>query len=287
MRNIRWKQKNGEEASHWVYTPQEAEEKGIQYKEAWRDGEEGDWVLTDDGYVVQILKRGRLNRSSDYYRTCIGVFPGNPKAVMDTVERECRWTLNGKSPEGAQKRTTPMVKQFAEYMASGVIGGKVDPAAIYKSLNPKASDRTAREKSQWLMRRKDVREIISREIAGILEKMGCSKEWLIEQLMEVAVDVDNAGARLGALRELASYHGLHEKKSTETTVKFKGIPQSSLDSASMAIEASHGPIQLPSETADEDLAKLIPRPESVDPDSVEASMEVTLEESGVGFEEDS
>ena len=45
---------------HYVYDNVEEfkKEKGLdtQLVENWRDGEEGDWVLADDGGVVQLLK---------------------------------------------------------------------------------------------------------------------------------------------------------------------------------------------------------------------------------------
>ena len=32
--------------------------------ENWRDGEEGDWVLTDDGYVCQILRKSKIGKDT-------------------------------------------------------------------------------------------------------------------------------------------------------------------------------------------------------------------------------
>ena len=46
----------------------------------WRDGTEGSWVMTDDGQVCQVLRRGELKNSqstgvcNDYVRTAIGTF---------------------------------------------------------------------------------------------------------------------------------------------------------------------------------------------------------------------
>jgi hypothetical protein len=42
-----------EETTFTIYTKEEAEEEGIDYKEDWRDCRPGDWGLSDDKYVIQ------------------------------------------------------------------------------------------------------------------------------------------------------------------------------------------------------------------------------------------
>ena len=40
----------------YVYSSAEVPEE-VNYKEDWRDGNVGDWVKTDDGHVIQVLRR--------------------------------------------------------------------------------------------------------------------------------------------------------------------------------------------------------------------------------------
>ena len=46
----------------------------------WRDGKEGDWIVSDDGQVCQVLKRGELKHRKDskiiknYIRAPLGTF---------------------------------------------------------------------------------------------------------------------------------------------------------------------------------------------------------------------
>ena len=81
---------------HYVYDTVEefqSNHKDIKPKE-WKDNpQEGDWVVADDGGVVQILKRNGISHPNDrknwklnrgYVRTVVGTFLLNNKSKMDT-----------------------------------------------------------------------------------------------------------------------------------------------------------------------------------------------------------
>ena len=60
----------------------------------WRDGTEGNWVVSDDGQVCQVLKRGKLKASrSDkviryYIRVPLGTFVCTDKTRMEGDPRK-------------------------------------------------------------------------------------------------------------------------------------------------------------------------------------------------------
>jgi hypothetical protein len=45
----------GEPKDFIVYTKEEADREGIRYVENWRTANRGDWILTDDDYVMQVI----------------------------------------------------------------------------------------------------------------------------------------------------------------------------------------------------------------------------------------
>jgi hypothetical protein len=59
--------------THYIYTVEEADELGIQYMH-WKDGLTGDWVVSDDGYVLECLlakeyydsRRSKISRYDVY-----------------------------------------------------------------------------------------------------------------------------------------------------------------------------------------------------------------------------
>ena len=87
---------------HRVY---DDEEEFSQYcpnqkaKRNWREGTEGNWVLTDDGQVCEILKRGNLNKSQssgvskEYVRTAIGTFVCKDSEVMEGELRKNMYSI--------------------------------------------------------------------------------------------------------------------------------------------------------------------------------------------------
>ena len=46
----------------------------------WRKGNQGDWILTDDGCICQILKKGKTSKRGIYVRTVCGSFMSSQKS---------------------------------------------------------------------------------------------------------------------------------------------------------------------------------------------------------------
>jgi len=49
----------------FVYRKDEADAKGIEYKEDWREAQPGDWVLTDDDWVGELIYRKPLGKDEE------------------------------------------------------------------------------------------------------------------------------------------------------------------------------------------------------------------------------
>ena len=57
--------KNIKGKTHWLYTTENFVRKyglDVNTLNNWRSGKQGEWVLTDDSYVVQVLKRGTIKK---------------------------------------------------------------------------------------------------------------------------------------------------------------------------------------------------------------------------------
>ena len=86
---------------HSVYDSIDEIPQGIDYKADWRNAIIGDWVLADDGCIIQILRRGEMKtrrgtaKSRAYVGTCTGTFMCTPRTKMDTSKRENVWTISG------------------------------------------------------------------------------------------------------------------------------------------------------------------------------------------------
>ena len=78
---------------HTVFDSTDEVPENIKYLEDWRDGHQSDWVLSDDGCVIKILREGTMLkpkgkvRSVRYIGTCTGTFLVSKKTSMDTSKR--------------------------------------------------------------------------------------------------------------------------------------------------------------------------------------------------------
>ena len=117
-----------------------SDETGLGFEEGdlthnWRDAKQGDWVLADDGRIVQILKRSGITHPNDrknyrlakgWCRTVVGTFLCNDKTKMDTdfSNHPNRYTFSKKikntnSRVRLRKKATKKEKEFAVNMVIG------------------------------------------------------------------------------------------------------------------------------------------------------------------------
>lgn len=208
---------------HEVYTPAEAEERGVEYLIDWRQASEvGQWVLTDDGFVIQVLALGRRTRSGKetlaWVRTATGSFPVNGGKELDTKPRQCRWTFSGKNPS-----SNPHAKRriaFARLVAHGA-----EIMTAYRQTHPKyKNEADARVRAFALLEQEHIKKVIVEELGEVLKKLNLDKEFVLRNMKELAQEADNDSVRLGALKQIGGYVGLDGRTSEEKSTKvFLGI----------------------------------------------------------------
>ena len=126
----------------------------------WRKGEEGDWVLSDDDKIIQLLKVSRdIKHPSDtknykyaygWVRTVVGTFLIHKKTIMDTdfSSHPNRYTFSKKikntgSRVRDRKKVTKKEKIFATNVAVGM-GAVKSYMDAYGELNhDKAKNKAA------------------------------------------------------------------------------------------------------------------------------------------------
>ncbi len=125
----------------------------------WRNANEGDWVIADDGGVVQILKKSDIRHPNDrrnykycqnYVRTVVGTFLCLPKTYMDTdfSQHKNRYTFSKsiKSPNTnfyKRDKATKKEKVFATNVAVGMGAVKSYMDAFSETDSYKAQKKAA------------------------------------------------------------------------------------------------------------------------------------------------
>lgn len=263
MRKVSYRGKDGPE-EHCIYTVDEAAEKGLEPKRNWRDAVAGEWILTNDDQVMQVLKDGRLHNGMRWIRVCTGTFRCSRDEWLTTEPRPNRYTFNGKSP--CYSKVTKANDAFARLTARGM-----EPAVAYKATHPRAGDKHAVKRAQWLLQRKEIREVIAEELGSLMDDLGITDRFILEQFKQVAMDPENANARVSALKELAQMKGMIQKKQATMTAKFRGIPAAAMDAAQLAVQAANAPLEIPQAVSAFDG---LPKPLTIDAESVEIEVAV-------------
>ena len=208
----------------------------------WKQAEEGDWCISDDGKIVQILKKGcfvdKKKRDNDYIRTVIGMFNhrGSSPFVGTIKDEIYRFTKK----TGYQVKTggylTDAKKSFAKYVAHGM-----DPVKAYQKAFPKTiSLDHAERRSTLLLKNKTVRQAVDKEIENLMSEVGITKRYLLETTKDVIDKIDvRDNDKLRAIETLMKISGLlsTEKKvdSVALIQEFSGFTREKLQAFEQGI----------------------------------------------------
>jgi len=200
--------------------------------EDWRSAQVGEWVRSDDGKVMNIIHRWNMtdtsvgmNRKNDFIRTLLGTASTGKytKLAGDPAKSIYRF-INYKKG----KINTVRERNFAKMVAMGA-----KPVNAYLNCYSTNDYGYARQRSLALLREKRIRTMVDKEIELLLDDLGISKTYLLEEMKRV---IDNKKARDGdklrALETLMKISGLlnTEKKSESVALiqEFTGFSKDKL-----------------------------------------------------------
>lgn len=197
--------------------------------ENWRRGQEGDWVLTDDGRVLEILKRAEFksggNKGKEYVRTVCGTFLVLDISVMDSVLRKNPYSFSsGKTPNRVRrdrKHTNVREDIFAGYVAQGM-----EEFKAYMLAFPTENPTHAKREAKLLLGYERIRRKVDEKILEIMEAVGLPKRRLIEigkEILEKKKISDKD--RISMLKEFWKASGITstERRTELTAAVFPGL----------------------------------------------------------------
>lgn len=180
---------------HEIYTEDEAVEREIKFKKTWPEAEAGEWVKTDDGFVLQILKTGALGKRHRWLRTCIGTYPSHGRCTCE--EREDRYTLGG-------KRSNPVriTKRLRVFCALWAMSG--DAIESYKHAYPTANDEGYIEsRVNHVTQAACVQDEMKKHLREIAARVGVDEEYIMSKFKVLADAAEKDSDKLRALENLA------------------------------------------------------------------------------------
>ena len=178
----------------------------------WREGKEGDWVLTDDDYVCQVLRMLKIGKKK-CIRTLCGTFDVNgsykmfgENGIVDNI-----YSFSGKHSFDSD-RLSGKQKLFAQYVARG--DNAID---AYRKAHPDAkSESYIKHRTSSLLKTESVQKMIKKEIKEVLASEGVTPEWIIGKYKTVVDVADRESDCLRALESLTKIAGMFDPQDTKS-----------------------------------------------------------------------
>ena len=230
---------------HIVYDEIDEVPSNLTVLQDWRVAAIGDWVLADDGGVIQILRKGKMltrNKVKEYVGTCTGSFPVKPSVRMDTSRRDNIYSFGGRKAQDALLDRTTNSKHetlFIQYMVSGM-----SLQDAYLKAFPTNQPGYAREKAAELMKLERITKEVKEELKPVLEKLGIDDESVLKDIQAVSKGAEKEDVRLRALFKLSDILDLEDKISTKVTqvtgALFQGFTPDKLEEVERPKELTNG-----------------------------------------------
>ena len=221
----------------------------IKYLVDWRDGHQSDWVLSDDGCVLQILREGTMLkpkgkvRSVRYLGTCTGTFLASKSVKMDASKRINIYSLGGNIERNQRiedrQNLSSREEIFVQYIASGI-----DARMAYLKAFPTNDPHYAGLRAGQLVKTTRIKTAMKEELKPICEELDIDEKMVLKGIKDEAKTAEKADTRLKALFKLSDILDLEDKNRTQVTqisgAVFQGFNKEEIDSVKRPKEISNG-----------------------------------------------
>ena len=201
--------------SYSIYKESEAKEEGLDYK-YWREANEGEYGLSDDGHVAKVITRAVYGPASVYVRYPYGYTFFNPNYATTKLKaggRMANNTISGKTHWEVlcgQQKINNLAMAYAQTMDYGkAIGIVLD--------NP-----TKNQERMWKRRMKTekFKDMVRDELQKLLQDHGMTESYTLELLEETIKKAKAKGDITNLMRavdNLQDMHGMKDKNLIKTT----------------------------------------------------------------------
>lgn len=196
----------GKNKEYIYYTQEEADGLNINYKLDWREAQEGDWLLTDDGYVTKCEKRLSYI-DPNQLKHCV------TKEAIIIASGGC-WTTQSKCL--LFKKTKRLlghrrIKEFVKAYVMMRLEGKID---YHKLGQMTGYQEVPALYAKRILKYKGIKEMINKELEEVLLKNGVTQDYLIQKwkkAMEIAETNGSAETMLKAFNSMKDVANLVSK----------------------------------------------------------------------------
>ncbi len=218
--HINHKKKDGGPLDHEIYTKEEADELGMVYT-YWKEAKEGDWGLTDDKYVAEVLRvneyAGNQKHMNKYIRMPFGYVLYNPRyptKQFRVTGRSTPHTYSGKSEMEVRSKQAPMKNLAVTYAQT------MNKDLAIELAFPGGINENARGRYKRMMRTEVFGKMVREELQKLLSEHGMTEAYTLDLLAEaidMAKNKKDVTNMLKAVDNLQTMHGMNEKNKIKTT----------------------------------------------------------------------
>jgi len=219
MYTITIKHKDIGSKTYEIYTQEEADKERLQYSH-WKEAGEGQWALSDDGFVSKVIKRKRYQTDNKidnvYLRFAWGYTFYNPKykgKELKVKGRKSNTTMSGKRPievKAKQERMKNLAMVYAQTMNTN--------DTIERVCGEVTSNQDRRIKRY--MRTEVFKGMVREELSKLLSDHGMTENYTLELLQKAIKKCEDKGDTTNLMRaveNLQDMHGMKDKHLIKTT----------------------------------------------------------------------
>jgi len=207
---------------HTVFDSEEEVPADIHYLREWRECVLSDWVLADDGCIIQILRKGTMTkpkgkvRKVDYIGTCTGTFVVSDKTKMDTSKRTNIYSIGGDIERNQRLDERENLSTREELFVQLYVSG-MDPRKAYLKAFPTNEPHYAGIRAGQLIKTARVRSAMKEELKPVMEALGLDENYILTNIKEVIDSCSKDDTKLKALFKLADILDMEDKNQTKVT----------------------------------------------------------------------
>jgi len=220
MYTITIKHKDIGAKTYEIYTKEEADREGLEYSH-WRDAREGQWALSDDGFVSKVIKRksykGTNKIDNVYLRFAWGYTFYNPGGggvkELNVKGRKSNTTMSGKRPievKAKQEKMKNLAMVYAQTMNTD--------ETIAKVCGEVTTNENKRVKRY--MKTEVFKGMVREELSKLLSDHGMTENYTLELLQKAIKKCEDKGDTTNLMRaveNLQDMHGMKDKHLVKTT----------------------------------------------------------------------
>ena len=234
---------------HTVFDSEDEVSSEVHYLRNWREASLSDWVLADDGCIIQVLRMGKMIkpkgkvREVAYIGTCTGTFLVSPTVKMDTSRRINIYSLGG-NVERIQRLEDRQDLSTRETLFVQYLSGGMDPRKAYLTAFPTNNPSYAGMRAGQLVKTKRIRSRMKEELKPFLEKLDLDEFYVLSNIKEVIDSTGKEDTKLKALFKLADIMDMEDKNRTQITsvtgALFQGFTPEKLEEVERPKEIESG-----------------------------------------------